>query len=51
MAKEKNSPSQWPKAFVAVLGTTAISAAAYYLKEPDIMFAMILLLFIVNSFD
>ena len=47
----QNQNSQWPKAIVAVLGTAAISAASYFLKEPDVMWSMILLLFLVNSFD
>lgn len=47
----QNQNNQWPKAIVAVLGTVAISATAYFLKEPDVMWSMILLLFLVNSFD
>jgi hypothetical protein len=47
----QNQNSQWPKAIVAVLGTAAISAAAYLLKEPDVMWSMFLLLFLVERFD
>ena len=48
---QNNSSSQWPKAFVAVLGMAAISAGAYLTKEPQIMWAMLPLLWIVNQFD
>jgi len=49
MANQNNN--QWPKAFTAILGTASISAAAYYLHEPDIMFSMIMLIIILSFFD
>jgi hypothetical protein len=52
MIKEQsNYPSQWPKAIVAILGTASISAAAYFLNEPLIMWSMILLCWILSHFD
>lgn len=51
MSRQVNSPSQWPKAAVAIFGTASISAASYLLKQPDIMLAMFPLLWIVYLFD
>jgi len=51
MSKENNYPSQWPKAFVAVFGTAAIGATAYFIKEPQVMWVMLPLLWIIGSFD
>jgi hypothetical protein len=51
MAQQNNRPSQWPKATVAILGTASISGAAYFLKEPQIMWAMILLTWVLSHFD
>lgn len=43
--------SEWPKAFVAILGTASISAAAYLLNEPNVMWSMLLLIWILSYFD
>jgi len=50
MSQIKNKPSQWPKAAVTIFGTVAISAASYFLKEPNMMFAMFVLGWIVADF-
>lgn len=51
MSQQNNYPSQWPKAFVVVFGTAALGATSYFLKEPQIMFGMIPLLWMVSWFD
>ena len=51
MSQENNNSNQWPKAFVAVIGTVAISTAAYLMKDAVIMWSMFTLLFIVGLFD
>jgi len=51
MGQQNNSPSQWPKAAVVIFGISAISAASYFLKEPNIMWAIIPLMWIVAHFD
>ena len=48
---QNNNSSKWPKAFVAVFGTAALGVTAYFLKEPPVMLGMILLLWMVYSFD
>lgn len=49
--EQNKKRSQWPKAIVAILGTASISAASYFLVVPQIMWSMIILYFIVDSFD
>jgi hypothetical protein len=51
MSQQNNYPSQWPKAFVAVLGTACISAVAYFLKDAEVMWAMVLLIIIIGGFE
>lgn len=51
MSQQNNMPSQWPKAAVVIFGTASISAAAYFLKEANIMWAMFPLMWIVSNFD
>jgi hypothetical protein len=50
MSQQNNYPSKWPKAFVAIAGVLAISGAAYVLKEPNIFWALIPLIWLVDSF-
>jgi hypothetical protein len=51
MSKENNYPNQWPKAFVVVFGTAAIGATAFFTKEPLVMWAILPLLWAIDSFD
>lgn len=51
MAQKNNNYSEWPKAFVAILGTASIATGAYYLHEPNIFWAMLLLIWIISFFD
>ena len=48
---QNNSSSQWPKAAVAIVGTITISAVAYSLKEPGVLWGLVALWYIVNQFD
>lgn len=47
----QNSKNEWPKAFTMILGTASISAAAYFLHEPQVMWSMLLLIWLVSYFD
>lgn len=48
---QDNKSNQWPKAFATIFGIAAISSVAYFLKEPQVMWSLILLLFLVERFD
>lgn len=48
---QNNSSNQWPKACVAIAGAAAIAFATYITNEPDCLWSMILLYFIVENFD
>lgn len=47
----QGSSNQWPKACVAIFGTASIAAASYFLKEPVVMWSMLLLIWIISYFD
>lgn len=51
MAQATKNPNQWPKAFVAIFGTALIATCAYLTKEPNIMWTMILLIYLTSNFD
>jgi hypothetical protein len=51
MSQQNNYSKQWPKAFVAIFGTAFISAAAYFLHEPQIMWSMLALIWLISYFD
>lgn len=50
MSQPNNYPSKWPKAFVAIFGTASICAATYLLKENNIMWAMVPLVWMIGDF-
>lgn len=43
--------NQWPKAFAAVFMIACISGTAYLLKEPSVMWAIILVIWIMDRFE
>ena len=47
---QNNSPSQWPKAFVAMSGLFIIGATAYALKDADVMWSLLLLIWLLDWF-
>jgi len=47
----QNQNNQWPKAFAIVFGTVALGATSYFTKQPDVMWGMLPLLWMVSWFE
>jgi hypothetical protein len=46
-----NTPSQWPKALVAIVGIVGICGASYFLKNANVMWSFLLLIWLLDWFD
>ncbi len=44
-----NQQNKWPKASVAIFGSIAIALVAFLLKEPNALWALVLLYWIVGE--
>lgn len=50
MAQE-NKNSEWPKAVVATIGTIAVIGSAYLLKEPQLLWGFVGVIWLTSFFD
>lgn len=49
MAQGNNN--QWPKAIVATIGTVAVIGAAYLMREPQLLWGFVGVIWLTSFFD